>query len=106
LGDFFEGSIQLVDVLEDEFEALEARSVSCIVERAAVSSGVYEMRGSGFYLSNFAHKHFPLLLKVRLLGRAVCSRSTICRHVGLFWANVWTQERVAWQRWGYAMTTR
>lgn len=48
LSDFLEGSIQLVDVLEDEFEALEARSVSCIVERTAVCSGVYEMRGGGF----------------------------------------------------------
>lgn len=48
LGDFFERAVQLVDVLEYGFEALEARSVSRFVERTAVCSGVCEaMRGGG-----------------------------------------------------------
>lgn len=50
------------------------------------------------YLSNFAHQQFALLLKVRLLWRrlrAICGRSTVCRHVDLFGSNVWLQERGA-----------
>lgn len=48
LGDFFEGTIELVDVLQDEFEALDRRSVQETLGCTAVCIGVYERCGAVF----------------------------------------------------------